>query len=186
MRTTSLQNAVHRNVRSDRAKGLIVVGLLAIVGLLLISPRSLATERKADVKPRPLSPVGQIAGTPKLLHLATPAPLATPATVVPSPPQLQLLVTAYCPCKLCCGPKAHGVTASGQAVAYHGERFVAADTRLLPFGTRLRIPGYNGGAAVEVIDRGGAIRGNHIDVYFPTHQQALQWGKQTLQVAVEE
>jgi 3D (Asp-Asp-Asp) domain-containing protein len=68
-------------------------------------------------------------------------------------------------------------------VSYNGGRFVAADTNVLPFNTKLMIPGYDG-AAVEVIDRGGAIKGNKLDVYFPTHEEALQWGRQQLDVVV--
>src|SRR2546421_35130 len=66
-------------------------------------------------------------------------------------------VTAYCPCKKCCGPRAQGVTASGRPVSHNGGRFVAADTRVLAFNTRVFVPGYADGAAVPVIDRGGAI-----------------------------
>jgi 3D (Asp-Asp-Asp) domain-containing protein len=93
-------------------------------------------------------------------------------------------VTAYCGCKKCCGPSAHGMTASGRSIAYNGGLFVAADTSLLPFGTQLQIPGYAGGQAVEVIDRGSAIRGSHIDVFFPTHDQALAWGRRWMPVTV--
>ncbi len=96
-------------------------------------------------------------------------------------------VTAYCPCRKCCGPRAQGITASGLRVDHNGGLFVAADTHVLPFGTRLRVPGYGNtelGEAVEVIDRGGAIRGNKLDVFFPTHREALQWGRQILPVRI--
>lgn len=95
-------------------------------------------------------------------------------------------VTAYCPCTKCCGEQAAGITASGKTVRHNNGRFVAADTRLLPFGTELSIPGYHGGQAVPVLDRGGAIKGNRLDVYFPTHQEALNWGRQRLPVTVVE
>lgn len=95
-------------------------------------------------------------------------------------------VTAYCPCPKCCGPRAQGITASGRRVSYNGGRFVAADTRLLKFKTKLIIPGYAGAQPVEVIDRGGAIKGNKLDVYFPTHQEARKWGRQKLLVTVVE
>lgn len=92
-------------------------------------------------------------------------------------------VTAYCPCKKCCGPRAQGITASGKRVSYNGGKFVAAD-KFLPFNTRLVIPGYNNGAAVPVLDRGGAIKGNKLDVYFPTHSEARVWGRRWVQVMV--
>jgi 3D (Asp-Asp-Asp) domain-containing protein len=95
-------------------------------------------------------------------------------------------VTAYCPCRKCCGPQAHGVTASGRHVSHNDGRFVAADTKLLPFGTKLVIPGYASNLPVEVLDRGGAIKGNRIDVFYPTHDQALQWGRRLVECIVVE
>jgi 3D (Asp-Asp-Asp) domain-containing protein len=97
-----------------------------------------------------------------------------------------LEVTAYCACPRCCGPAAAGVTASGKPVSYNGGAFVAADEAQFVFGVKLRIPGYHDGQPVEVIDRGSAIKGARVDVYFPTHEQAEQWGRQWLPVVVEE
>lgn len=97
-----------------------------------------------------------------------------------------LQVTAYCSCPKCCGPHARGLTASGRSIAYNGGRFVAADTRLFKFGTRLSIPGYAAGEPVEVIDRGGAIKGYHIDVFFSSHEEAKAWGVQRLPVTIEQ
>ncbi|MCI8956972.1 MAG: hypothetical protein HFG29_08305 [Eubacterium sp.] len=78
-------------------------------------------------------------------------------------------ITGYCGCSSCCG-KTDGVTASGtQATA---GRTIAADTTKLPFGTKVVIDGHT----YTVEDRGGAIKGNKIDVYFSSHSKALQWG----------
>ena len=60
---------------------------------------------------------------------------------------------------------------------------MAAD-RAIPFGTLIKVPGYAADAAVPVLDRGGKIRGSRIDVFFLTHQAALNWGRQTLTVEV--
>jgi 3D (Asp-Asp-Asp) domain-containing protein len=95
---------------------------------------------------------------------------------------VKMVVTAYCPCPKCCGENAQGITASGKLIDHNDGHFVAADNSLA-FGTRLIIPGYTKGA-VEVLDRGGAIKGNRVDVFFPTHQEALNWGRQTLQVTI--
>jgi 3D (Asp-Asp-Asp) domain-containing protein len=117
---------------------------------------------------------------------AVPATPMTPAIAeLPSVRQVMMQVTAYCPCTKCCGSKAQGITASGKDVSYNEGRVVAAD-RSVPFGTRLIIPGYHAGQAVEVIDRGGAIKGNKLDVYFPTHQEALEWGRQNVLVTIVE
>jgi 3D (Asp-Asp-Asp) domain-containing protein len=113
----------------------------------------------------------------------TPAP--APAVVLAKLRTIEMEVTAYCPCTKCCGPNAQGITASGKLVSHNEGRFVAAD-RKFAFGTKLIIPGYAGGTTVEVLDRGGAIKGNKLDVYYPTHAEALKWGRQKLTVTVVE
>jgi 3D (Asp-Asp-Asp) domain-containing protein len=110
----------------------------------------------------------------------------TPPTLAPRTRVMKMEVTAYCACTKCCGPKAQGITASGKRVSYNGGKFVAADTRLLKFHTKLVIPGYASNQPVPVIDRGGAIKGNKLDVYFPTHQEARQWGRKKIDVLVIE
>ncbi len=97
---------------------------------------------------------------------------------------VRMLVTAYSPDARSCGEFADGITASGYSVKTNGMSLVADDTTLLSFGTMLSIPGYDDGYIVPVLDRGGAIKGNHLDVLFPTHDQALQWGVQYLDVQV--
>jgi hypothetical protein len=60
---------------------------------------------------------------------------------------------------------------------------IAADTNCYPFGTRMLVPGYGWGM---VLDRGGAIKGpDRIDLYFDSHQDALQWGRRRLQVQID-
>ncbi|MBU0679900.1 MAG: 3D domain-containing protein [Proteobacteria bacterium] len=60
---------------------------------------------------------------------------------------------------------------------------IAADTHYYPFGTKIKIPGYGWG---EVTDRGGAIKGpNRLDLYFASHQDALRWGRRSLQVRIK-
>lgn len=74
-------------------------------------------------------------------------------------------IAYYCACEQCCG-KATGITASG-AKATDGVT-VAADTSILPFGAKLYIEGV-GERIVQ--DRGGAIKGNIIDVYVSSHNK---------------
>lgn len=100
-----------------------------------------------------------------------------------SPQTVTMEVTGYCACVKCCGPNACGVTASGKPVSFNDGKFVAAD-RSLPFGTRLQVPGYAGGQIVTVQDRGGAIKGNKLDLYFKTHAEARKWGRQKVPVTL--
>jgi 3D (Asp-Asp-Asp) domain-containing protein len=97
---------------------------------------------------------------------------------------VKMRVTAYCPCSKCCGEYSDGQTASGHKIR-PGDGFVAADCRY-DFGTQMLVPGYNNSRAVKVLDRGGAIRGNRLDLFFHTHQEALNWGVQYLEVRIYE
>jgi resuscitation-promoting factor RpfB len=71
-------------------------------------------------------------------------------------------------------------TASG-TTAHWGT--VAADTRLYPFGTRLRIEGLDDTIFV-VEDTGSAVRGNVFDVWFPDAASARRLGARTRQVSI--
>lgn len=152
---------------------------------------------------RPVAVIGSSAKPGELLHdsppsSATPAAKVSQAIASNAPNakrsnratarthQVMMLVTAYCPCRRCCGEDANGVTASGRPVTYNRGRFVAADTAVLPFGTKISIPGYHDGIAVPVIDRGSAIKGNHIDVYFSSHSVAKQWGSRWVKITVQD
>lgn len=87
--------------------------------------------------------------------------------------------TAYCSCRDCCG-KSDGITISG-TIAKEG-RTVGVDTSVIPLGTTIIIEG------TEYIaeDTGGAIKGNQIDIYFDSHEEALAFGVRYLKVEVIE
>lgn len=78
-------------------------------------------------------------------------------------------VTAYCPCIKCCG-KTDGITATG-TLATAG-RTIAVDPTVIPYGSEVILNGHTYIAE----DCGGAIKGNKIDMFFNTHQEALNWG----------
>ncbi len=80
---------------------------------------------------------------------------------------IEMNVSAYCPNSCCCGVYSDGITASGHEIQ-PGDKLVAAP-REYAFGTIMDVPGY-GMATVQ--DRGGAIKGNKIDLLFSSHQEA--------------
>jgi len=133
---------------------------------------------------RPTAAPAPAAAPVELLISATPVPAKTAAALRSSVVWME--VTAYCPCKKCCGPKAQGLTASGKRINFNEGLFVAADKNVFDFHTKLKIPGYANGQAVPVLDRGGAIKGNKLDVFFASHAEALKWGRQKLAVSVVE
>lgn len=113
---------------------------------------------------------------------------------------IRMEVTAYCDCKKCCGwerkwgcclmpavyaygpnkgkHKRVGIAADGTKAK---KGTIAADASLFPFGTEMYVPGYGWGV---VHDRGRAIKGYHIDVFFNDHDDAMEWGRKWLDVVV--
>ncbi len=78
----------------------------------------------------------------------------------------------------------YGITYSGVKVKRDLYSTVAADLNVFPLGTILFIPGYGYGV---VADKGGAIKGNKVDLYYETVADVYnQWGKKTLDVYVVE
>lgn len=78
-------------------------------------------------------------------------------------------ISAYCHCSKCCG-KSDGITATGTKVT--ANRTIAVDPKVIPLGSKVMIDG----KIYIAEDTGGHIKGNRIDMYFPSHQQALNWG----------
>lgn len=93
-------------------------------------------------------------------------------------------VTAYCNCGVCCQKlptnPAYGITASGKPTRWG---VVAADWSVLPKGTTIKLSCFPG-QTFKVLDKGGAIKGRRIDVWFPTHQQAREFGVKQVIVGV--
>ncbi|NIX01789.1 MAG: hypothetical protein GWN13_26850, partial [Phycisphaerae bacterium] len=73
-----------------------------------------------------------------------------------------------------------GLTATNK-LARRGR--IAADWGVFPPGTRFYIPGY-GEAVVE--DRGGKIKGYHLDLFVDSREEALRWGVKDIDVYVLE
>jgi 3D (Asp-Asp-Asp) domain-containing protein len=46
------------------------------------------------------------------------------------------------------------------------------------------VAGYDNDQPIKVLDRGGAIRENRLDVFFHSHEEALQWGVKYIDVKV--
>ena len=89
----------------------------------------------------------------------------------------KFVITAYCTCKICCGIySGNNRTASGTVPT--SNRTIAVDTDVIPFGTRVVI----NGQVYVAEDRGGAIKGKRIDMFYMTHKEALRWGRRTMEV----
>lgn len=101
---------------------------------------------------------------------------------------LELEATAYCACYSCCGKypsnKYYGITKTGTRAKVGT---IAVDPKVIPLGTEVYIEGLGGAKNYgkgKAEDIGGAIKGNIIDLYFDTHAETIQWGRQQVKVYI--
>lgn len=100
--------------------------------------------------------------------------------------KMWMTVTGYSPDARSCPGTDDGLTSTLHSVTTNAHRLVAADPRVLPYGSMLTVDGYDAGQIVPVLDCGGKIKGRRLDLLFPTHEQARQWGKKKVLVTVWE
>ncbi|MEG6615360.1 3D domain-containing protein [Peptococcaceae bacterium 1198_IL3148] len=62
-------------------------------------------------------------------------------------------------------------------------RTIAVDPEVIPLGSHVWVEGF-GWMIAE--DTGGAIKGNIIDIYMDTREEALQWGRRDVLVIIPE
>ncbi|MGG0791801.1 MULTISPECIES: G5 and 3D domain-containing protein [Bacillaceae] len=86
--------------------------------------------------------------------------------------------TAYtASCKGCSGVTSTGVDLKSNP----GAKIIAVDPNVIPMGSKVYVDGY--GYAVAA-DKGGAIKGNRIDVFFSSKNDAYRWGVKRVKVRV--
>lgn len=90
---------------------------------------------------------------------------------------LTATVTAYCSCRICCGPNAKGITANGKTPT---QGITIAASRSIKFGSLVIVKNHT----YRVEDRLARKYDNRFDIYFKSHKEAKAWGKQTLKVIV--
>ena len=74
-------------------------------------------------------------------------------------------ITHYCPCSICCGPYANGITSTG--VTATTNHTIAVDPSVIPYGSKVVI----NGQVYVAEDCGGAIKNKRIDIYVATHAE---------------
>lgn len=82
--------------------------------------------------------------------------------------------SGYCSCSRCSG--GHALTYSGTVP--QARHTIAADTSIFPLGTRIMIDGI----IYTVEDVGSGIHSDRLDIYFDSHQEALNYGLQKVDV----
>ena len=90
-----------------------------------------------------------------------------------------MVLTAYT--KSDKGMNSRGITASGVPVQ---EGVTIAAPPDVPFGSKIYIPALN--RKYTVTDRGGAIRGDRLDLFMESRGRAIAFGKQRLEVVITQ
>jgi 3D (Asp-Asp-Asp) domain-containing protein len=119
-----------------------------------VQAASTNVESKTDVKPAP---------TPKAEETSK---------------EITVKATAYtASCEGCSGTTATGLDLNANPNA----KVIAVDPSVIPLGSKVEVEGY--GVAIAS-DTGGAIKGNRIDVFIPSEEKALEWGRKEIKVKI--
>ena len=113
------------------------------------------------------------ARTPSPEQPPTPPPPPVAAPKAPAPEVQTFSATAY---------SIEGTTKSGVTTR---KGIVAADPRVLPLGSRIRVRDageYDGDYVVH--DTGPAVKGREIDIYMPSDAEAKRFGRRAVKVEV--
>ena len=97
---------------------------------------------------------------------------ASQLTETPLATGLSYIATAY---------SLRGRTASGLLVS---KGLIAADPRLLPLGSRVRLEAGAYSGEYLVADTGTAVRGRHIDIWIPTGREAMRFGRRPVKLTI--
>jgi LysM repeat protein/3D (Asp-Asp-Asp) domain-containing protein len=153
-----------------------------VVGTTLVVPigRSAATRQAAPPAPSPPAPSPPSPSPPSPSRAAPSPPVHDRQPPAPVSPAADRVITARVT-GYALGAGAVGTRTASGTTTHWGT--VAADTRLYPFGTRLRIEGLDDTVFV-VEDTGSAVRGNVFDVWFPDAASARRVGARMRQVTI--
>ena len=149
---------------------------------------SVTTEEVIIVEPTTTPvPTPTATSTPTPKPVVKPKPKPTPVEKVEEP-EIEVSstgwvslgtfeLTAYCSCSKCCGQ--WGNTTSTGVKPQAGVT-IAVDPNKIPYGSQVKINEH----VYIAQDCGGAIKNNRIDVYFNTHEEALQFGRRKAEVFI--
>ncbi|MBT2677964.1 LysM peptidoglycan-binding domain-containing protein [Bacillus sp. ISL-35] len=136
------------------------------------------TDMPAEMKVEKTSAKKQ-AATPVATPVSAPAEKTTTAAK-PAAATNQLTVEATAYTANCTG--CSGITKTGVNLKTNPDaKVIAVDPSVIPLGSKVYVEGY-GYATAE--DTGGAIKGNRIDVFIPTQDGAIEWGRKQVKVTI--
>ena len=160
-----------KNENKNKSKKVMCAALVLGCALTGFTVTSTSVDGSQDAIPAPIFTIKEFNEAQKDIFILAPEPDIV--VVEEKKPDRVLVslgeyrISAYCPCEKCC-LKSDGITASGTQ-ATEGR---TAAMNGVPFGTKIVIDGHE----YTVEDRGGGLGSKIIDIYFNTHEEALNSG----------
>lgn len=75
-----------------------------------------------------------------------------------------------------------GITSTGINLKRNPDaKVIAVDPTVIPLGTKVYVEGYGYAIAGDI---GGSIKGNKIDLFFPTKAEAYKWGRKSVKIKI--
>lgn len=194
-----------RRKRSRKPKGrrevaLLLLSIAAVAAAMAWTVPATGGSKDQAVQMQGIIPAHEATGIPDITAMG--AQITATQTPTPEPTQEEteskktyigkFTVTAYCSCEICCGEWANNrpngivYTASGEE-AKDGVT-VGASWDVLPAGTKIEIEGL-GERIIQDRPADWIIEkydGMILDVYFGSHEAALEYGKHTADVWIIE
>ncbi len=153
---------------------------LALLNVFLIfSARPLSAETLSSQGQTQANKISKLADEAAAARVAMeaadnvkPSEPAVAAEATPAAPVHHYVATAY---------SLRGRTASGLPVA---KGIIAADPRVLPLGSRVKIEAGSWSGEYLVADTGGMVRGKRIDIWTPSTRDAMRFGRRTVKLTI--
>ncbi len=147
----------------------------ALIGSFTVSKEAMLAS-KAAAKPTPAAPEA-VSPVPEAVQNAQAAQIPSGAKKEAAEPGEYLgefKATGYCNCQKCSG----GYTKTYSGTTPQANHTISADLNVFPIGTKLVIDGIT----YTVEDKGSSVNTNRVDIYFASHEEALAFGLQTVDV----
>jgi 3D (Asp-Asp-Asp) domain-containing protein len=159
--------------------GSALLCLALLNGFLIFSARPLAAETLPQGQPQ-VNKHSKLAEEAAAARVAMEAadsvrlsePTAAEAKTEVPPVIHHYVATAY---------SLRGRTASGLPVS---KGIIAADPRVLPLGSRVKIEAGAWSGEYLVADTGGLVRGKRIDIWTPSTRDAMRFGRRTVKLTI--
>ncbi|WP_436376511.1 LysM peptidoglycan-binding domain-containing protein [Cytobacillus sp. BC1816] len=148
-------------------------------------PAPEAKPAKSNPEPEPAKPAAETKPAPEPVK---PEAEAQPAAQAETPAEtannetaqnvLNMEATAYtADCEGCSGVTATGINLKENP----NQKVISVDPNVIPLGTKVHVEGYGNAVAG---DTGGAIKGNKIDIFMPSQEDAINFGRKTVKVTI--